>query len=766
VGVPAASLVQVIPDLIDTPLVSDTRGWSALPFPLTLTRGQDGLLTGRPVLEDSRPEQLLSHPEVRLLMATRGARPRLAGAVLRVVGTPCVYATEPGAKLADNQLLPFTRGGGCAAARVSAPSRLELEVVFTAATEIDLWTDVPPAGDASESMISVAVPAPAPGTGRPAVRGRLVRPGPGAGRARITLLNYVWQISEGPAWIWAGLAIAAALMSAGAFVYPWQAIGDSVPRAIVLRAGLGAACLAAALGVQYAILVPPLHAPDEPSHLLGYANVVNRAALSGEAMEWARRGHFQRIRFHSDEAFRVADLDNPLTIAWVGDVVPQPTEVRSPLTTAIWKAAAPLLGDAPVARVLLGIRMINGLLFTLAVGLAGCLIVWLGVGPYRQVAVLPFLIVPTVPFFAMHVSEFAVLTSVYVLLSACIAILVLDGPRTYLQGLPFGLAGVLALAAGRNAWPMGVLVLAVLMARVFLGTRGDQAGPLRLWRVVTFWVGIGLATSLIPSLLPTLRANVVLDLGVDLGRERFEPVLNGFAFLERWPLWSLGVPLGCAALELAFLGLRGRWRASWPRFVLTAVAVVAAAAMLALLAVSAFVDYPSLRALEGQPPVSSRQYVRDVLTVMATSFRFGSPDHLLVRSFWTGFGWIDTLPGPAVSQILMTASGLAAVALLAYLSASRDGRRLAMTLFAFGGTAAMLAAYALSVHRIDTNLHGRYLVGWYLCALSIAWSVVALLPPCPWRFLKGGPPRTAVLLTACGVLHAYCLLFILERYFR
>jgi len=153
VGVPAASLVRVVPDLIDTPLVSDTRGWSALPHPLTLTRGQDGLFIGRLVLEDPRPGRLLSHPEVRLLMATRGARPRLVGAVLRVVGTPCVYATEPGATLADNKPLPFTRGGGCAAARISAPARLELEVVFTGAREIDLWTYVPSALDELEGAI-------------------------------------------------------------------------------------------------------------------------------------------------------------------------------------------------------------------------------------------------------------------------------------------------------------------------------------------------------------------------------------------------------------------------------------------------------------------------------------------------------------------------------------------------------------------------------------------------------------------------------------
>jgi len=174
------------------------------------------------------------------------------------------------------------------------------------------------------------------------------------------------------------------------------------------------------------------------------------------------------------------------------------------------------------------------------------------------------------------------------------------------------------------------------------------------------------------------------------------------------------------------------------------------------------VQYPSLQDIEAVAPPPSGQYVRNVLTVMATSLRFGLPDHLLVRSFWTGFGWTDTLPSPIVTQIVVLASGLAAVALLAYLSVTRDGRRLAVALLFLGGLVATLAAYALSVHWTKVNLHGRYLIGWYLCSLAAAWCVVALVPTSRrgWRV-----SRTAVLLTACAALHAYCLRFILCRYF-
>jgi hypothetical protein len=172
-----------------------------------------------------------------------------------------------------------------------------------------------------------------------------------------------------------------------------------------------------------------------------------------------------------------------------------------------------------------------------------------------------------------------------------------------------------------------------------------------------------------------------------------------------------------------------------------------------------------LRDIEASPPPATTAYIREVLTVIGTSFSFGRPDHLLVRSFWTGFGWIDTVPDPILAQVLVIACGLAAVALMLDLSRNRDVRRLLMVSLLAGGLVATMAAYALANSWMRVNLHGRYLVGWYLCALSVAWSVVALHRDIPGAAWWNRMPRTALLLIACGGTHAFCLAFILERYF-
>jgi len=74
-----------------------------------------------------------------------------------------------------------------------------------------------------------------------------------------------------------------------------------------------------------------------------------------------------------------------------------------------------------------------------------------------------------------------------------------------------------------------------------------------------------------------------------------------------------------------------------------------------------------------------------------------------------------------------------------------------------------MAAYALSVVIVTpADLHGRYLIGLYLCMLLLAWRAVPL-------FLDARPQRTAAVRAACVAafvaVHAVSLAVILVRYF-
>ena len=70
-----------------------------------------------------------------------------------------------------------------------------------------------------------------------------------------------------------------------------------------------------------------------------------------------------------------------------------------------------------------------------------------------------------------------------------------------------------------------------------------------------------------------------------------------------------------------------------------------------------------------------------------------------------------------------------------------------------------LAAYALSSHFLDRNLHGRYLVGLYIAAILAGWTV-------PLLSRDGSRvPIVALIFGAVIAIHAYALPFVLLRYF-
>ena len=96
--------------------------------------------------------------------------------------------------------------------------------------------------------------------------------------------------------------------------------------------------------------------------------------------------------------------------------------VRSGTATAYWRLLGHLIGDRSAAPTLLAIRLINALVFGLAVGAATALGIALTSVAYPQLLCFPFLFVPTLPFFAMMASDYSVLCATYVLLAASLCV--------------------------------------------------------------------------------------------------------------------------------------------------------------------------------------------------------------------------------------------------------------------------------------------------------------------------------------------------------
>jgi hypothetical protein len=622
-----------------------------------------------------------------------------------------------------------------------------------------------PAGDAEPGKIQV----PPSGAGAAAldVRGHFIwYP---ATAPRIVLLNHMWRLSPGVAWLSALVCAGIGLALAGCLVFPTRPLTSrtGAPAATAaLRAGGGSALFAASLTLLYAVLTPPLCGPDEPYHLLGFADLTQDPALAKDTLAWMGETHLWRIRFEPTERFRTIDVGRPYVAQ---DASLRPTEVamRSATLARLWRGVASTLTAAPAPRVLLALRLLNALVFAIAVGGATAFAVAVVDAPYPQWLAFAFLFVPSLPFFAMHVSETALLCSVYVLLATSVAVLFLDGPSAHWAGVPLGLATGLMLAGGRSPWPLVGLVGLVLLGRVLLGA--SEATNAR-GAALKFWGGIAAGVACFFVTIDDAY-RVMVDAHIRLFTRSVPSVLRGVgAWLIGHPAAVVALVVGGAVLEVVFRGPRARIAARRElaaRLVRWAAFAGVVAVALSLVGSLCF-SYPQLP-LEPARPLTAPERIAAILATMATMFRLAQPNFLLTSSFWVGFGWLDTMPGPALQALLVALVALALVLLLLRVARDRATRRFAWLLILGAGGVVSLVLYSLVTQGAPQTLGGRYLIGWYLPVLAVVGAGLALDGPSdPARVAAAthsGAERAAILLGVAGSIHLYCLCFMLARYF-
>ena len=742
----------------------DRRAASRPPSPFEGREGRQGTTTFRLALAATDPRALAAE-ELQLFLSSETPRARLVSVRLQIRGSDCVFEATGRDAIGIDEPTVLRRSLGCGRPEtLSSGTGLDLAVEVEGSDDLALLGFEPLAG---------APPGPiqAPPLGRRKapldVRGASVRYPETA--PRIVLLNHMWRLSPGIAWIEGAVCVAMGLALAGCLAFPTRPLpgASSSLAAAVVRAGAAAALLAASLAGLYAVLAPPLSGPDEPYHLLGYADLTKDAALAEDAVAWMAETHLWRIRYHPEESFRTIDVGRPFVAE---DPQLRPTEVaqRSAVLARLERAVAPLLRGLEAPQVLLALRILNALLFALAVGVATALAVALVPAPLPQWLAFPFLFVPSLPFFAMHVSETAVLCSIYVLLAISLAVLFGDGSHSHWAGAPLGLATGLMLAGGRSPWPLTALVAAALLGRAVMGS---SAAPRSGRNALVFWVGFGLGAAVFFALLDDAYRSMT-ELWASLFA-RFIP--TGLRALGEWLLGHPEAAAGLVALglllEIAAGPLRSRaaTRLEQPsRPLVRWVALGLVALVLVSFVASLLVPFPQLP-LEPPRPLTAPERVIVVLGTMATMFRLASPNFLLSSTFWVGFGWLDTMPGPPFQAFLVLLVALALSALLLRIARHGEGRRLIWLVALAAGSLASLVLYALSTQGTPMALQGRYLIGWYLTFLAVVGTALALDHRSPPRAgtgaLPSGAVRAALLLAIAGSIHLYCLGFMLRRYF-
>jgi hypothetical protein len=711
---------------IPAPLVTSvTDRLTLIPVPASPTAG--GEITRRADLRLARavPAGL---DELRLQIDTYGGTPRLAGGTLTITEA-CAFAAEPDTLRAGGSVI-FRSAKACDSIPAGAAATLVLRFGERNIQDARCAL-VASRADGHAHLLGIEF-----NGAEYALLGQQTTRRSDATMTRAALLAWMWQRPVG--FVWWAVGIAGLLIVAAGALLAWR-------RGPPAAAGLAA--LAAGLGLAYAILVPPLQAPDEPNHLLGYAIAVGNNRLPAQTAEWAKALHFERITFHSEEHFRPYDVTQPSAVAWGPHVTPADENSRGPLTVRYWRLLARSMEGAGPSATLLRLRVTNAFLFGAIAGLA-CLLVSISrQGATTHLIALALLLVPTLPFFAMHVSNYALLVDGYVLLAVGVGALCHGRTDSAGVGFLLGSGTSVALATSVSALPMLAVVAAAMLAAVAGRSIEAPARP-RYW----FW-GMFVLGAVAISVAPA-GADPLTKAGVYQG--------SAFSLLSGWRWMAIGIGIAGVGLDRLAAAV---WRT--PRAgagVVTARGLQLLAALIALAALASLAfPYPVLQLMETRDQwPKPAEYVWDVFRSAVTLGRISYPDGLLSSSFWAKFGWLDTYPGDWLTNLLTGAVVAALVALLLATARARDNRKAVRLLLVGCGAAAALAIYAVGASVQRTNLHGRYLFGLYLCGVAICWSVLAVAGASGERRQQAA---TTFLFTAIASVHAVCLVVVLRRYF-
>jgi hypothetical protein len=644
----------------------------------------------RLLLTATDANSLTSHAAIKLLMADYGTGADIESAVLLFGNGRCRFVAQLGSGSVNNEYLTFLRDHSCEAGVEGEPIDLRLDLRRPA--RIAVWTSTQPAWMPAVGALTV-IDRRVPTSERPAVDGFVVDTFPPSRTRRIGVLALLWSTTN--ARILAGVTVLATLFVGGLLLLPIDSIRPDSRSSDILRVTVGAGLIGFSISAAFALFVPPLQAPDEPSHFLG---VVSRLGVRPvDVQDWAMRDHFERLRSSARARFRPPDAATRLPGSW-RDVSPTDFSRRS-ATASVWTAALRVADTQNIPSMFLVLRIVNAAVFGAAIALGVGLMAASTDIERPQLLIVPLLICPTIPFFGMHVSNYAILTSAYVLIASGSAASFLGGERADWAGIAIGAGTAVALATSRNAIPLLPFVAAAAVARTFTRPPGSAR------RIVRFWAGCA-----------TAAAGLPLAFSSYVTAQTVAPTPFG--------LWAgvIGIAVACGAacvLDIWRTNRRPPPRPALSRWMFIGPWLLAASAIGSLV-----FSFPQLRSvvLDDRPPMP--RYVVDTLLSAMTMTRLRHHDRLLSASFWGGFGWLERMLPEWWITVFVSATAVAAGILLHRLCRDLDEPRTKALAIVFCGGVLSLALYAAGTLTYSPDLHGRYLVGLYLGALALVWSPV------------------------------------------
>jgi hypothetical protein len=705
----------------------------------------------------SEVSQFLTAQNVGVRLGTYFTTPDILSAEL-TIGT-CLFRAGAIPNFADNSSLLMTKVGNCDSD--SLKGRAKLAVLATAATsQLVVWGAQV---EAKNSLGGVL-----PGQKKLVPVYFLEMPTRYPVESKLSLLKKTWGAAE-------DLLITALIAAGILFILAGLILVYAVNRKETSQnflIGFGFSLLFLSLAVVHSCLAPPFQAPDEPDHFLGICGLLGIPSASSDALELAALGHFGRIRQDTEQRFTVDDGQVPGSKSWEDrggtDVFPTDMVSRAPLSALYWTTVSPWLfaNNPPIATRLLGMRLISA--FTGFLGFA-----LFSIGLARRVkhtlgyvlALAPVLFLLPLPFFAMHVSNYAQMLAVTLALAGIALMPAASFMGSVIRMAILGGLSICFLDSGRTAI-LGFGLVTYLIAKSFSddwidrGHRHAKASEM-VAELLAYSISF-CAVAKILGFLPAFPENVLYPYVKDLNL----PV-GTYSFMV-CAVILMAVGLGLAStvcLGVKRLGVVLD-RMSWSKpFTKIANASFLVAVVLAFLA-PAFLDSRPLWNIElPRIDVSVFRYVKRALHL---AFFTPSPwidDFFVVKSLWFGFGWLDIFPPPALLILVKLIVSLCALKYIWDALTEGEGSKASrwISLAVDAAVCALcLGIYAYASYRIRYNLHGRYLVSMYILSS-------ALLGLIPYR--SGALNRFRVRLTplvafsVVGALQSVALLTIVSRYF-
>jgi len=290
-----------------------------------------------------------------------------------------------------------------------------------------------------------------------------------------------------------------------------------------------------------------------------------------------------RIQFRPEEHFTPADIGAP-GATWKEGSVPDPA-LRGAAVLWLWRAVPGFVRALPAPRLLLAMRLIDGALFAVAVGIFFAIVAASTRTRFPELFAIPLFLVATLPFFAMTVSNYGLLIAAYVLLTAGIALDYRDDRGAAWAGPLIGFGWMIAALTARSAVPLAPFLAAWLLGRLLVGRRDTG------WRAsLVYWLGV--SAFLVAGVWLAHPGYVRTTVG--LGEQKLPGIFVRTALIVLAHPWLLLIAgLAAAAIERA-TAQRRPTASPAVRAVLSRAAIAAPLLMIASLVLSLLVRYPKL----------------------------------------------------------------------------------------------------------------------------------------------------------------------------